>query len=212
MRAASDALRVAIVTPQEVVARGLVAMLADYPDRLVVATLASARSQAKGIDVIIYDTLGLFNTDDSELRHLVQDTKAVVLLLSRDTRPDLRARAMGLGAVTWVPMNIRAADLVDAVEITAARRATPPPDNMEPHPAGLTARQVEVLSLIGQGMSNDAISAALFISPNTLKSYIRDAYKRIGVSTRSQAVIWAISAGLAKEPGPGLAPPRGTTL
>jgi DNA-binding NarL/FixJ family response regulator len=61
---------------------------------------------------------------------------------------------------------------------------------------GLTPREREVLTHVCAGMRNAEIAEQLNISPNSLKSYIRSAYRRIDVTTRSQAVLWGISHGL----------------
>ncbi len=58
---------------------------------------------------------------------------------------------------------------------------------------GLTRREAQVLDLIGQGLSNQDIAAAMFVTVNTVKSYIRTAYRKIGVTTRAQAVRWALT-------------------
>ncbi len=58
---------------------------------------------------------------------------------------------------------------------------------------GLTRREAQVLDLIGAGLSNQDIAGALFVTVNTVKSYIRTAYRKIGVATRAQAVRWALT-------------------
>lgn len=55
---------------------------------------------------------------------------------------------------------------------------------------GLSTKEVEVLQLIGTGISNAAIAAHMQVSLNTVKTYIRSAYKKIGVPNRSRAVLW----------------------
>ena len=70
---------------------------------------------------------------------------------------------------------------------------------------GLTEREVAVLELIAAGLSNDQIAAELFVSINTVKTYVRTAYRRIGAKSRSQAVIWAMQHGL----GPTVQPVGG---
>ena len=47
------------------------------------------------------------------------------------------------------------------------------------------------------GLSNGEIAARTFLSINSVKSYIRSAYRAMGVSTRSQAVLWGIDNGMA---------------
>lgn len=62
-----------------------------------------------------------------------------------------------------------------------------------PWPAhGLTRRETQVLSLIGKGLTNRDIAATLFLTVNTVKSYIRTAYQKIGVRRRAEAVRWAL--------------------
>ena len=62
---------------------------------------------------------------------------------------------------------------------------------------GLSARQAEIVSLITQGLSNNDIAERTYLSPNTVKSYIREAYRHMGVSSRTQAVLWGIDHGMA---------------
>jgi DNA-binding NarL/FixJ family response regulator len=190
-------VRVAVVSPQEVVMRGLVSMLTDFPDRVVVTALPSLRSRAPGVDVILYDTLGLHMSDGSDLTHLLHETDAKVLIFSRDMRPDLRVKAYSLGAPAWVSMSVHAGDLVRSIELAAAGEPIGEHKDRMGSLAGLSTREVEVLALITQGLSNKEIAAKLVVSVNTLKSHIRQAYRKIDVSTRSQAVSWAITHGFA---------------
>lgn len=60
---------------------------------------------------------------------------------------------------------------------------------------GLSARERQVLALIATGASNEDIAATLFLGINTVKTYIRTAYRKMGVSTRAQAVLWGVENG-----------------
>ena len=60
---------------------------------------------------------------------------------------------------------------------------------------GLTAREAEVLALITQGMSNADIAIRTSLSINSIKSYIRSCYRKIGAVSRSQAVLWGATHG-----------------
>ena len=66
-------------------------------------------------------------------------------------------------------------------------------------------REAEILRLISQGLSNQAIAETAYLSINTVKSYIRSAYRRMGVESRSQAILWAIDRGFGDAPDPQLA-------
>ena len=65
---------------------------------------------------------------------------------------------------------------------------------------GLTPREVDVLTLITQGLSNQEIAETSYLSINSVKTYIRSAYRRIGVTSRSQAVVWCLQHGFAAGP------------
>ena len=61
--------------------------------------------------------------------------------------------------------------------------------------AGLSERETDVLRLIAQGISNQEIAETLFLSVNSVKTYIRSTYHKIGVASRAQAVAWAMQHG-----------------
>lgn len=172
-------------------------MLMDYPERVIVVALPSIRGKAAGVDVVLYDTIGLHDSDGANLDHLLHHTDARVLLLSRDMRPDLRARALAMGACSWISMSSHAATLVEAVELTAVGKPVPDQDEHLGNGAGLSQREVEILALIAQGLSNQEIVDRLHLALNTVKSHIRSTYRKINVTTRSQAVAWAMQNGFA---------------
>ena len=65
------------------------------------------------------------------------------------------------------------------------------------YPAGLTAREVEVLRLIAQGLSNAQVAEELSISPRTVNTHLTAIYGKIGVASRSAATRYAIEHHLA---------------
>lgn len=65
----------------------------------------------------------------------------------------------------------------------------------------LSGREREVLELVASGCSNQEIAETLYVSINSVKTYIRTAYQKIGAKSRSQAVVWAITHGLLTIPG-----------
>lgn len=81
------------------------------------------------------------------------------------------------------------------------RAGSPSPLEGEPtttwagRPEGLTGRESEILGLVVCAMSNREIAGHLDLSVNSVKSYIRSAYRKVGVSSRSQAVFWALEHG-----------------
>lgn len=194
----SDALRVAVVSPQAVVRHGLVDLLARHPDRVRVVPYPDGADP----HVVLFDVIDLVDGDLTVLTELLISTSAKVLAMDRDLRPDLAARALAAGASGCVPMGVSESDLIEAVEAAAggsvARVRTP--GQQDPRHAlgadvGLTPREVEVLTLIAQGHTNREIAEELYLSPNSIKTYVRTAYRKIGATSRSQAVGWAIRNG-----------------
>ena len=59
----------------------------------------------------------------------------------------------------------------------------------------VTEREREILALITQGKRNDEVAELTYLSKNSIKSYIRTAYRKIGVSSRTQAVLWGVAHG-----------------
>ena len=103
----------------------------------------------------------------------------------------------------------------------AARRSSPPTPaaprsiggDWPGREEGLTAREAEVLALITQGLSNADIATRTSLSINSIKSYIRSCYRKIGVSSRARAVLWGATHGFLPDrhraPGPDRASTSG---
>jgi DNA-binding NarL/FixJ family response regulator len=195
-------LWVDIDSPQEVVATGLRHILDTTFGASVFTSLGPVDGEP---DVVLYDVIGLRGGDTSELDRLRQETASLVVAVSYEgLRPDLEALALERGAAAVIPLSISAEQLAEVVraaveghlEDVLAVRA--PEDSAYPGKhAGLSPRESEVLSLIVQGRSNQEIANECFLSVNSVKTYIRNAYRKIGVNHRAQAVVWAIQHGFA---------------
>lgn len=88
-------------------------------------------------------------------------------------------------------------DAVDAVLAAAGHRVV----RRKEGPAGLTAREVDVLRLVARGLSNKAIAAELVISPKTAGNHIEHIYTKIGTTNRAAASLFAMRHGLLPEEG-----------
>lgn len=199
--------RVAIVSPTEVVETGLTAMLTNHPERVEVVDL-QVGFDAHDPDVILYDAAGLHHGDGDDLEHLVKETTSAVIVVTQDLRPDLGARALSRGADGFFSIEVDDAGLIAAVE--AAAGGAPDGDAPDPkdfgaretrlgHDVGLTEREIDVLAMITRGLSNQEIAEQTYLSINSVKTYIRSAYRRIDVISRSQAVVWCIQHGFPAE-------------
>jgi HD-GYP domain-containing protein (c-di-GMP phosphodiesterase class II) len=92
----------------------------------------------------------------------------------------------------------------DAVEVVLAAAGHRVPRRRE-GPAGLTAREVEVLRLVAQGLSNKKIAERLVISPKTVSNHVEHIYAKIDAKSRAAAGLFAMQHGLLPEEE--LAPP-----
>lgn len=88
------------------------------------------------------------------------------------------------------------AESVEAVLAAAGHRSA----RRTSWPAGLTAREVEVLRLVAQGRSNREIAEELVIAEKTARNHVERVYAKLGVNNRTQASLAAIDRGLAREP------------
>lgn len=74
---------------------------------------------------------------------------------------------------------------------------------------GLSSRELEILELIATGVSNKEIAEALSISSNTVKVHLKNIYSKIGVSSRTEAALYAVRNDLFTQAGPEDAAARG---
>ncbi|MDH2414914.1 response regulator transcription factor [Nocardioides sp. CER19] len=186
-------LRVVVASHREILARGLVAILADHPEAVAVSVGASLRGVGPAVDVVLYDLALLDDSGPTPLRELVRASAGRVIGLAESIDGPHRHVVDEHGLAGFLPTDVHAQELFGAIAAVAAGRLLP----RAVEDAGpLTRREAEIVGLIAQGLSNDEIAAKLVISHNTLKSHIRQAYRRIGVSTRAQAVAWANQHGL----------------
>ena len=175
--------------------RGILAMLADFPSRVSITPLRTRSDRPPEVDVVVYDTLCLHRREAEELDELLRTPGLTVLVYSRDMRPDLRARALAKGCTAWVSMSANAEHLVEAIEQAAAGAQPTERGSRLERDAVLTAREAEILALITQGLSNREITEQLGLAANTLKTHIRQIYRKIGAHSRAQAVAWALQDG-----------------
>lgn len=184
VRRLATRLAVVVSGAPPVVLAGLRQVLAPHADRV---QLRDAPEQA---DVELADHASVLAPDEPT----ADSVPLVVLVRDGDVAAAHRARVLGASEV--VPAGADGARIVEALEAAARAGRVPvgAPAGQRDEP-GLSRREQEVLAGVCAGMSNNDIAAGLYLSINSVKSYIRTAYRKIGVSTRAQAVAWGIRHG-----------------
>jgi NarL family two-component system response regulator LiaR len=198
------AIRLALSNDFRRVIAGLQSVLAPYADRVEVVELTTERTVDAPVDVILYDTFGRLPGDDEKLGQIVAGNDAKVVVYSWDNYTVEAATARG--AAGFIHKGLEPEQLVEAIEAIFRGEYVESPtadgvaddDAMPTWPGqefDLSPRESEILSFIAQGYSNEEIAAKIFLSINTVKTYIRTAYRKIGATTRAQAVRWASQHG-----------------
>jgi DNA-binding NarL/FixJ family response regulator len=205
-----DPVCVAIVDDYDVVVIGLANLLGPYADRIVVAELDANASVEDDVEVVLYDSFAQPEADQDDIEVLVQNPHCrYVVVYTWNFHPALIEAALSKGASGYLSKTLAARDLVRAIEAVADGEVvvSEPPPRSRTAPGldwpgrgeGLTDREAEVLALITQGKSNLEIAALMFLSINTVKSYVRSTYRKIGVTTRPHAILWGIEHGFTPD-------------
>ena len=131
---------------------------------------------------------------------------AVVALTSLDDTDRVRA-ALQAGAIGYVLKDAGPDDVLDAVRSAArgeayieaelALRLAEPPTASD---RLLTAREREVLVLLGEGKSNQQIASSLVITERTARTHVSNVLRKLGLESRTQAALWAAREGLSPPP------------
>ena len=202
-------IRLVLSNDFHVVIAGLAAMLAQHSDRVEIVAVTTSPKISEEADVILYDTFGRLSTGDDKLRQIVAENDAKVVVYSWDSYPVDVARQHG--AAGYIHKGLPPDQLVEAVvaihDGTLVESGPAPAhlgeeQTMPSWPGqdvGLSPRESEILGFIAQGFTNEQIAARAYLSINTVKTYIRTAYRKIEVTSRSQAVGWALRNGFDVE-------------
>ena len=116
--------------------------------------------------------------------------------------------ALARGASGYIAKSIDPADLPYALRVLAeaeAPRAVPfgiGDDADVLASSGLTERELTILRAVARGLPNRAIAKELWVSEQTVKFHLTNAYRKLGVSNRTEAARWVYEHGLASWTGP----------
>ncbi|GAA2599401.1 response regulator transcription factor [Streptomyces lienomycini] len=216
-------LRVIVADDQAAVREPLAAVLGLAEDIDVVAAAADgaevlAAVAAGPVDVVLMDLrMPVLDGIETTRRLTEEHPEVAVVVLTTFADDDSILGALGAGARGYLTKNAGRQDITRAIRAagagqsvldrevqnrllaTARAKAAPAPGeaSRQPLPDDLTPREREVLTLIGQGLSNRGIAEQLFISEATVKTHINNLFAKAHIRDRADAVRRAIAAGLA---------------
>jgi len=217
----SDPLRVLVCDDQALVRTGLATIIDAQPDLEVVGECADGRTAVDLVrrlspDVVVMDVRmpvldGIGATRLIAGAGVPQPAKVLVVTtfnLDKYVYDALRAGASGFLLKDAPP-----AQLLDGIRTVASGSALLAPEvtrrlvgryaerirprDDEPGDVPLTPRELEVLRLVAEGLTNAQIAAALVISPETVKTYVSRIFTKLDLRDRVQAVVYAFRHGLA---------------
>lgn len=203
-------LTVTLVDDYDVVLTGLAHMFDRYRHRVLVSEIDANATLDDSIDIVLYDSFAQPESDQHEVAGLVRSAKARhVVVYTWNLQQELIDTALGQGVHGYLSKTTGAGELVAALEAVARgeivvspprRRAVSAPGLDWPgRTDGITDRESEILALITQGKSNAEVATLTYLSPNTVKSHIRSVYRKIGATSRTQAVLWGVANGFTPD-------------
>ena len=139
----------------------------------------------------------------SQIRKRYPDVKVVVLSVSTDE--NVIRTVLKRGASAYIVKTINPVDLPSvlrqAIEGTVYSAIGMPDASDSPaRAAGLTDRETAILSALARGLSNEAIGKELWVAEQTVKFHLTNIYRKLGVSSRTEAVRRAYEAGILERP------------
>ncbi|MFE5629394.1 response regulator [Streptomyces sp. NPDC056470] len=209
-------IRLLLADDHPVVRAGLRAVLDTEPDFAVVGEAATAEravelatelTAAGGVDVVLMDLQfgsGMHGSEATAAITARTGGPRVLVLTTYDTDADILA-AVEAGASGYLLKDAPPEELAAAVRTAAAGQSALAPavahrlmDRMRTPAEALTKRELEVLQLVGEGLSNQQISKALFLSQATVKSHLVHIFAKLGVDSRTAAVAAATARRLIR--------------
>jgi DNA-binding NarL/FixJ family response regulator len=203
-------IRVLLVDDHPVVRQGLRGMLEAEADLTVVGEASSGAEAVEFVaqnppDVVLMD-LRMPGMDGASATARIVASKSpsrVVVLTTYETDTDI-LRAVEAGAAGYLLKDSSREELVNAIRAAARGETVLAPSVVgklvgrvrTPTRPALSAREIQVLRLVGRGLSNAEIGRELFIGEATVKTHLLRVFNKLGVSDRTAAVTTAMERGI----------------
>ena len=194
-----DPMTIGVINDYEVIVRGVAAMLEPYRDRVAVIEVDAGGLPTVPMDVALFDTFAGRRHTLGRAEAMVRDRACQhVVLYTWDAAPPFVRAADEVG-VSGILLKTRAADaLVEGLEriVAGERVGFEEVDSTDRRRTELSDRESEVLALIARGLTNAQIAAELFLSVETVKTYVKRLYAKLDVHNRAQAAVAAAALQL----------------
>lgn len=211
-------IRVMIVDDHAIVRKGIRALLSESGGFEIVAEAAEGQEAVLAAeqtqpDVILMDLL-MPGMDGIEATRRITGSRpeARVLVLTSFAADNKLFPAIKAGALGYLLKDSSPEELVRAVRQvyrgepalhpTIARKLlqeVAQPADLQPAPEALTARELAVLRIIAQGMSNQEIADELMVSEATVRAHVSRILGKLHLASRTQAALYAVREGLTSE-------------
>jgi DNA-binding NarL/FixJ family response regulator len=202
-------LKVLIAEDHTLVSEGLEAMLSMAEELELTGVVSSgedAVTKAGGVDVVLMDVnlgRGMSGIEATrQIKDQSPDTK--VLMLTMFTDPGTVAEAVKAGADGYLSKGASKEAVVDAIKDVSQGRAVLDPNVTEGvfgriggrDRQALTDRELTVLQHLSHGLSTREVAAAIHVSEETVKTYLKQIFRKLAVRDRTEAVAEAFRRGL----------------
>ncbi|QGJ71179.1 Two-component system response regulator [Planctomycetales bacterium 10988] len=207
-------IRLLIVDDHEVVRTGIRALVRDTGIQVVGEAETGEQAMDKVSeslpDVVLLD-VRLENSNGFQVLESIRAKNPTlpILILSTYDNPTYIARAMALGAKGYLLKGAKRATILEAIEKAAAGEDIWTPQELRRITGSmitprikadldvpLTEREAQVLRHIAYGLTNKEIAKSLDISIETVKEHVQHILRKVGVSDRTQAAVWAVRNGI----------------
>lgn len=215
-------IRIVLADDQDLLRATFRLLLDSEPDMEVVAEAgtgaeAIARARDAQADLVVMD-IRMPDMDGIEATRRITADEALagvrILILTTYETDDLVAAALRAGASGYLGKGTKAEFLLHAIRTVVAgesllspaattaligrflSRPDPPQGRLAADLSELTAREREITTLVGAGLSNEEIAERLFISPATAKTHVNRAMMKVSARDRAQLVVFAYETGL----------------
>ena len=216
MTATDETIRLIIADDHAIVREGLIHLISNRPDMEVIAEAedgAQAVHLARNLqpDVILLDLIMPHMDGIAAINEIkAEDPDARILILTSFAEEEKVFAAIKAGALGYLLKDSSPLALIDAIYDVhrgdaslhpsiarkLIRELNKPPD-LPPTDDPLTEREVEVLKLVAQGLSNQEIADRLYISPRTVGVHVGHILGKLHLANRTQAALYALREGLA---------------